>query len=366
MKKNINQNCWLTRNLDNAPAQRCKYCELKFHNCLFFQYLMISLSISIILIVLSYLLIGEISRLLVVSIFLFILVYGYFFNKSTDRIIKSNFEQKKAKEALAELSQNLQQKVDQQTKEIKKAYEIEKKANQELIRINEAKNQFIVATQHHLRTPLTSMMGYIDLLLTGTFGKISDKVKEILKKLEKSTKNEIKIVEELLSISQFQLGKKVVDLSSEIKIEKLLLEIINEVKPEAQEKKLYLRLKKHNLLPQIKADILKLRVALTNVIDNSIKYTQEGGIDIDLQKEQSKILIIVKDTGIGIHKGEINNLFVKTFERGEKAQKLFTTGRGIGLYISAKIIEAHNGKIWAESKGPGHGATFYIELPLAC
>ena len=73
--------------------------------------------------------------------------------------------------------------------------------------------------------------------------------------------------------------------------------------------------------------------------------------------------IVVKDTGIGMAKEELKNLFQRTFERGKEAKEVFATGRGIGLFIAYQIIKAHNGRIWAESKGRGKGSTFYIELP---
>lgn len=270
---------------------------------------------------------------------------------------------------IQDFNKTLQEKVDEQTKEIKdaykkveKAYEVEKRAHKELKRLDEAKSQFMLATQHHLRTPLTSMQGYLDLLLGGSYGKISKKVKETLEKFQKSTENEIKIVEELLNISQFQLGKKAVILFPNADIENILNEIIEELKPEAEKKGIYLKLEKPDKLPKIKADRSKLKVALFNIIDNAVKYTEIGGVTVKLEIENSKLRTIIKDTGIGIDKEEAKNLFVRIFERSKTAQKLFATGRGIGLYISAKIIQAHNGKIWAESGGLGKGSAFYVEL----
>ena len=111
-------------------------------------------------------------------------------------------------------------------------------------------------------------------------------------------------------------------------------------------------------------DQTKMKTAIYNVVDNGLKYTQKGGVTIKLQIVNGKLQIVVKDTGIGIKKEEIAELFEKTFERGKEAEKLYTTGRGIGLYISKNFIEAHQGKIWAESEGEGKGSTFYIELPI--
>ena len=272
---------------------------------------------------------------------------------------------------IQDLSQNLQKKVAEQTKEIREAYKkvarayrVEKKAHEELKRLDEAKSQFMMATQHHLRTPLTSMMGYLDLIFSGTYGKVPRKLKEVLEKFQSSTKNEIKIVNELLDISQFRLGKQVISLQPNIQLTPILKEIIEELKPEARKKSLYLKLEKSKETPKIKADPQKLKVALFNIIDNAIKYTFKGGVKISLKVENHKLKIAIKDTGIGISKKELKNLFTKTFERGEEAKKLWGPGKGIGLYITAKIVQAHKGKIWAESRGKDKGSTFYVELPI--
>ncbi len=360
----INKNCWLVKSLNYSPAKRCQYCELKFHNCLFFQYLIISLVLILFLLTLSFLIEGEISKLVIISIFVLVITYGYFFNKSTEKIIKANFAQRKAKEALEELNEKLEEKVDEQTKEIKKAYEVEKRAHKELKRLDEAKNQFIMATQHHLRTPLTSMIGYLDLLFGGTYGKFSPKIKTTLLKFQTSTQRLIKVVNEFLDITQFQLGKEVVTLQPNVQVEPVLKEIIEELQFEVKARGLYLKLEKLGKIPKIKADPEKLKVALFNIIDNGIKYTREGGISIKVNVSDSNIQIAVKDTGTGIPKEQIKTLFDRTFERGKEAKRIHGAGKGIGLYITGHIIKAHNGRIWAESEGEDKGSTFFIELPV--
>lgn len=247
--------------------------------------------------------------------------------------------------------------------DIRRAYETEKRAKEELQRLDEAKTQFTMATQHHLRTPLTSMRGYIDLIMSGTYGKIPPKLKEPLEKFEISTKRLIKIVNEFLDISQFQLGKQVVSLKPGVKLEPIIAEIIDELKFEVDSKKLYLILEKPDSIYEIKADEEKLKVALFNLIDNAVKYTQKGGVRVTIT-DGDKVEIKIKDTGIGIAKEDIDKLFGRTFERGKEAKRVFTTGRGIGLYITGEIIKAHSGRIWVESAGVGMGSTFHVELPV--
>ena len=247
---------------------------------------------------------------------------------------------------------------------IKRAYDIEKKARKQIEELTEVKTQFIMATQHHLRTPLTSMIGFLDLLFGGTYGKVPVKIKEALLKFQSSTKRLIRVVNELLDISQFQLGKEVVSLEPGTDVLPLLKEVIEELQFEAEYRDIYLKLQKIGKVPKIKADSEKLKVGLFNIVDNAIKYTRKGGVTVTLQKAGANVLISVKDTGIGIDSEKAKVLFKSAFVRGKEAKKVHGFGRGIGVYITGHIIRAHHGKIWAESEGEDKGSTFFIELPI--
>ncbi|MFH1656620.1 MAG: ATP-binding protein [Candidatus Nealsonbacteria bacterium] len=258
----------------------------------------------------------------------------------------------------------LREKLEILTKKVERAYQIEKKARKALQRLDESKSQFIMATQHHLRTPLTSMIGYVDLILTGVYGKVPEKLKQPILKFNISTKRLVRIVNELLDISQFEMGKKVVLLEPNIDVGLILDEAFQELKFTAKNKSVNLKLEKPKNLVKIKIDVEKFKVALFNLIDNAIKYTDKGG-EVSIRAEvNSKLRIIIKDTGMGMDGEQIKNLFKRAFERGKEAKKVFATGRGIGLFISFKIIEAHDGRVWAESEGKGKGSSFFIELPI--
>ena len=257
------------------------------------------------------------------------------------------------------------EKMEVLTKKVQRAYEVEKRARKELNKLDEVKNQFIMASQHHLRTPLTSMRGYLELLLEGQYGKISPQVKEVLRRFNLSSERLIKIVNEFLDITQFQLGKEVIMPQPGVDLEPIFKEIVEELGMETKARGLYLRVNKPKRLPKIKADSEKLKIALFNIVDNAIKYTRKGGITINIKKTDSKVQITVKDTGVGIPKEQQKGLFNKLFVRGKEATKLHGTGRGIGLYIAYHIIKAHNGKIWVESEGEGKGTIFFIELPIS-
>lgn len=276
--------------------------------------------------------------------------------------ISTVLENAKLYNQVQDLSENLQQKVDEQTRELKSAYEVEKKARQELELLDKSKNQFMLTTQHHLRTPLTSMKWSIGQILRQN--KIdAKKTKELLQITELSIEKLIAMVNEFLDITQFQLGKDTISLSTSIEILPLIEEITSEIMSEAERKNIFLKVEKPLENYLILADRDKLKAALFNIVDNSVKYTEKGGVIIYIEKQNNNIRITVKDTGIGILPESAKNLFDNIFERGEIAKKVFATGRGIGLYIANQIIKSHKGKIWAESEGEGKGSTFIIELP---
>jgi signal transduction histidine kinase len=255
------------------------------------------------------------------------------------------------------------EKIEKMAEDVKKAYEVEKKAKEELEVLDKSKNQFLLATQHHLRTPLSITMGYNDLLLKGTFGKIPKKAQEIIIKIELQTQSLIKMVNEFLDITQFQLGKNIVTLKPNTELAPIVNNVVEQIKPEAEAKGIYLKLDNTEPTCQISADTEKLKAALYNIIDNAVKYTEKGGVKVFVSSDSKFIFIKVVDTGIGISEEHLKNLFGKVFERGDAAKRTFVNGRGIGLYIASQIIKEHNGRIWAESEGEGKGSTFNIEFP---
>jgi len=277
-----------------------------------------------------------------------------------------------------DFSKTLQQKVEEQTSELrnqkervekalvveKQAHELEKHANEELKHLDENKTDFMLITQHHLRTPLSVNNGFIDLMLNGIFGKIPPKIKDVILRLSESTQKEIDVVNELLDVSSYQIGKDMIHLDHPIDFEALMNETLKDLTAEAESHNIYLKYEKQGDIPKIPADRMKLKLVLTNVIDNCIKYTAKGGVTVNMEVKNDKLLISVTDTGIGLSDEVIQNLFKQSFHRGEQAKKLFAVGKGLGLYLSGKIIEGHHGRIWAESRGDGKGSAFYIELPV--
>ena len=352
----VNENCWLVKTLNYAPYKRCQYCGLGFRNCTFLHYQIISLILIIFFPTLSFLIEGKISELGIISTFTFVIVYGYFFNKNTDKIIQANFVERKAKEALEVLAQGLENQVEQRTEELQKA-------NEELKVLDEAKSEFISMASHQLRTPLSAIKGYISMLIEGSYGEISEKAKEKLKNVFQSNERLIKIVNDMLNISKIGMGKMELERTP-VQLEDLIQSCYEEMKIGAEKKNLKFILKKPKTpLSKIEIDSLKMRQVFLNLIDNAIKYTQKGKIEIEIEKIDSRISVSIRDTGEGLSLKEQKDVF-EGFTRGSAGIAYFTEGAGLGLYVAKKFLELQEGKIRAESEGKGKGSTFYVELPL--
>ena len=239
-----------------------------------------------------------------------------------------------------------------------------KKANIELRKLDKTKSEFISIASHQLRTPLSAIKGYISMMLEGSFGKLTKKEKISLEKVYLSNERLIALVNDLLNISRIESGRIKYEFK-DMHIEDVVDSVVDELKIQAQKKNLNLEWKKPSRKSlKVKADSDKIRQVIMNLVDNAIRYTEKGSIIINLKNNDSKeIVLSVKDTGIGLDEEGIKSLF-KRFVRGKTVPKMYTEGTGLGLYIAKKIIEAHKGKIWAESEGIGNGSTFYMGLPL--
>ncbi len=253
-------------------------------------------------------------------------------------------------------SKKLEKEVEKATKKLREAYE-------ELKTLDKAKSEFISIASHQLRTPLTAIKGYISMILEKTYGEIPEKIIKPLQNVSISDERLIKLVNDLLSISRIEAGKMETKFE-QISLEEVVVSLVEELKNIAKEKNLYLKFEKpEKPLPKISVDKDKIRQAIMNLVDNAIRYTGKGGVTIKLKTEGSKMKIAVCDTGEGMTKEEISNLF-ESFSRGTAGTRSWTEGAGLGLYVAKRFVEMHKGKTWAESPGKEKGSTFYIELPL--
>lgn len=247
--------------------------------------------------------------------------------------------------------------------ETKRKKEIEKilKEQKELL---EAKEQFILSIQHHLRTPLGPIREYLNRILQGFYGNLDNPViKKRLVEVKKLADDVYYLVEQLIEIQRYKTKRDSIKLEK-CQIEEIIESVVNELLSSAQDKGLYLEYEKIPL-PSLEIDRKKIKEAIFNLVDNAIKYTRTGGVKIKTKIENKKLKIEISDTGIGMEKEEIEKFLKGTlFERGIEAKKMYGSGKGIGLSLAIQFVEAHGGKIFAKSEGFGKGTTFWIELPL--
>lgn len=232
-------------------------------------------------------------------------------------------------------------------------------ANKNLRRMERQKTEFVSIASHQLRTPLTAIKGYASMLLEGSFGKLESGVKDAIKKIYHSSQVLVVIIEDFLLVSRIEQGRMKYDFTT-MDVKKIVSDMIESMRSNAEEKELSLDLQVEDDGEfNARVDVAKIEQVIHNVVGNSIRYTQKGFIKVLLSKnrEKGKIRISVSDTGIGISKKMMSELF-KKFSKGEDSK----LGSGIGLYVAKEIIKSHKGRIWAESKGEGYGSTFFMEL----
>jgi len=234
-------------------------------------------------------------------------------------------------------------------------------ANVKLRRVDKAKSEFISIASHQLRTPLSTIKGYVSMILDGTYGEVDDAKKEVLGRVYSSNERLITLVNDLLNLSRIERGKLQFEFRQVDDLAQILTSVINEFRVNLEKKKLTIEYIEKQL-PIISVDPHKLRQVFVNIIDNAIKYTEKGGLKITTEVTPRRIIISFKDTGMGMTREEIDSICEK-FRRGRGGEKYHAGGMGIGLYICHKIMEAHEGKVYAKSGGRDKGSVFYVEIP---
>ena len=201
------------------------------------------------------------------------------------------------------------------------------------------------------------------MIQEGEFGKTAPKQKPIINILEKSANRLINLIKNLLDISRIEKGRLELNLES-TNIVQMTEELVKDLLPNALRKKI--KFKMHaptEQLPNIVADKERIRQVLLNTIDNAIKYTTKGRVDVTLEKNMDDIIISITDTGRGMAQDEIAKIFTKFTRVGGNA-RFRTEGSGLGLYVAKQIIREHHGDIEVTSPGLEKGSTFAIHFPI--
>lgn len=231
-----------------------------------------------------------------------------------------------------------------------------------LKKLDKAKDEFVSMASHQLRTPLTSVKGYLSMVIEGDAGKLSKNQKELLDQAFISNEKMVHLVNDFLNVSRIQTGKFMLD-KIPTDLSKVVTEEIDSLRQNAKARNLNLVLTVPKKLPMLNIDEGKIRQVVMNFADNALYYSNANtDIHIDLVVDGDEVVYTVKDTGIGVPISEQGQLFTK-FYRASNARKQRPDGTGVGLYLAKKIVTAHDGKIVFETV-EGKGSTFGFRLPI--
>ncbi|MFZ2150019.1 MAG: HAMP domain-containing sensor histidine kinase [Minisyncoccia bacterium] len=286
---------------------------------------------SIWIIVLGILFIRNIENVRIVTALTLILV-----TISGDLLIKSVIKEVRQKEELARLNENLQILIKQ-------------------------RESLVHLITHKVKGSFTRTKFIFAGLLDGTFGDINPDVRKVAEQGLEFDDGGIQTVDLVLNVANLQNGLIKYEMR-ELDFKEVVLKTVDEKRLGVEAKGLKLELHIEKDTYKVVGDAFWLKEVVSNLIENSIKYTKEGTISVALS-DGGKILLSVKDTGLGITEEDKHNLFTEG-GRGKESIKVNVDSTGYGLFTVKMVVEAHKGKVWAESEGAGKGSQFYVELPI--
>lgn len=342
-----NMECYLVRFTGVTPFKRCQYCNKGVQDC--FGLLFFVISVSIIGLLTTTFFISDIPILvldIIILVDLLVMLLAFLASKETNEIVLNNYQLKKLTMDL----QKAEDTAEQRTVDLQKS-------NEEQIKINQMKNEFIGIINHELKEPVSAIISGMEILKAHGIDKMNESQLKMLSIIDKSGKDMIHLINNLLDLSKIDSGK--IEIYPEFfPLINLIEEVILSIKPEADKKNIKIERKIDKSTPIVYADPQKLKQILYNLLDNSVKYTPENGtVHIDAATSDDSIKMEIRDSGIGIKKEHLSDIFSKFAKHAPGYE-----GTGLGLYIVKSYIEAHNGTIEVESEY-GKGTTFKIFLP---
>jgi signal transduction histidine kinase len=252
--------------------------------------------------------------------------------------------------SLHELYSNLERKVFERTEELTSA-------NQRLVEISAHKSQFLANVNHELRTPVSAIIGYANLLMRETRGRLTSLQTENLQDLLNNARRQLALIDSLLDFARIEAGKMDVKWET-VSVPEVVQAAASTIAPSLDGGPIRLVQELSPGLPTLHTDREKLRQILLNLVDNAVKFTERGEIKISAAQHNGTLRLAVSDTGIGIAEGDVTHLF-EEFYRGKTAAR----GTGLGLAIVKKLVNVLGGEIAVESE-LGKGSTFTVTLPV--
>jgi signal transduction histidine kinase len=238
--------------------------------------------------------------------------------------------------------------------------EIEEKGH-ELEIANKHKSQFLANMSHELRTPLNAILGYTELILDNIYGYVSEKIREVLERVEQNGRHLLGLINDVLDLSKIEAGQLTLALN-EYSIGEVVQTVFTSVEALAAEKKLDLKAMVPTGLATGKGDEKRIAQVLLNLLGNAIKFTEAGEVRIEVSASNETFLLSVSDTGPGLSEADQKRIF-EEFQQADGSSTREKGGTGLGLSIAKRIVEMHGGRIWVES-ALGKGSTFRFTVPV--
>lgn len=258
-------------------------------------------------------------------------------------------------QAVKDLNASLEQRIDAATRELRVS-------NAQLQRLDEAKDEFVSMASHQLRTPLTSIKGYISMLIEGDAGELTSQQKHLLREAFISSERMVRLIGDFLNVSRLQTGKFVIEKTA-VNLADMVDQELDSLGPNASARDIKFVFKRPKKFPILQLDENKIRQVIMNFADNAIFYSKDKSkIYVTLTAKKNHVEFTVKDSGIGVPANEQSQLFKKFF-RASNARKQRPDGTGVGIFLAKKVVSDHGGQVIFESV-EGKGSTFGFKLPL--
>jgi signal transduction histidine kinase len=263
---------------------------------------------------------------------------------------------------------DLAERMNQMGRELHSLYENQRAAAQELQMLNarlteasKAKSEFLANMSHELRTPMNAILGFIEMLLDDIYGEIPPHLREPLIDVQANGKHLLNLINDVLDLSKIEAGRMELVLG-EYSVQDVVETVRTSLQSLALEKGLEFVAAAEDDIPLAFGDGRRITQCLMNLVGNALKFCKRGRVAVWVERQGNDLLYHVSDTGIGIPKEELKNIFTE-FQQVDTAITREFSGTGLGLNITKKFVEMHDGRIWAESE-LGKGSTFFFSIPL--
>ena len=263
---------------------------------------------------------------------------------------------------------DLAERMNQMSRELHSLYEDQRAAAQELQMLNarlteasKAKSEFLANMSHELRTPMNAILGFIEMLLDDIYGEIPPHLREPLIDVQANGKHLLNLINDVLDLSKIEAGRMELVLG-EYSVQDVVETVRTSLQSLALEKGLEFVAAAEDDIPLAFGDGRRITQCLMNLVGNALKFCKRGRVALWVERQGSDLLYHVSDTGIGIPKEELKNIFTE-FQQVDTAITREFSGTGLGLNITKRFVEMHGGRIWVESE-LGKGSTFFFSIPL--